>query len=211
MARTDKKLDQIVTNVPTAAIIGNGKSRLGYDLARFSPVGIDVYGCNALYREFSDISYPVPNWIVAVDNDMIAEIQSSNFPASRLLVPPPDECWEPAECNPCRPRMNAGMAAMKFAIVAGNKRLYCLGFDFLILDQMLSLSNIYDGTPNYGPATRANASDTPSRLHFLEWFMTQHKDVEFVFILPENVIVYQLFAKNATSVSIEEFSRRHVI
>jgi hypothetical protein len=194
--------------IQTAAIIGNGKSRIGYDLARFTPAGMSVYGCNALYREYYNKFYPVPDYIVAVDNDMIQEIRASgNFPQEKLLVPTTDECWEPAECNPCRPRMNAGMAAMKFAIESGAKRLYCLGFDFLIIDQYLALSNIYDGTANYGPTTRANADDTPGRLHFLEWFMTKYADVDFVFVLPAGAVVHQLFAKNSRFVPFDLFNQ----
>ena len=49
-------------------VIGNGESRIGYDLNKLRPFG-PIYGCNALYRDF------IPDVLVAVDVTMIKEIQ----------------------------------------------------------------------------------------------------------------------------------------
>lgn len=179
-----------------AAIIGNGTSRVGYDLRKFEVARVPVWGCNALYREYNPAAFDLPNYLVMVDDGIMREVNKSVFPKDRLVVPPYDERWEPKEANEYRPRMNAGMAAMKEAIKRGNKFLICLGFDFLIVEAAQSISNIYDGTLNYGPDTRANEHDNANRIKFLCWFMKQHKDVLFQFVYPSNTIVHTLFEAN---------------
>ena len=47
--------------------IGNGESRKGFDLNKLKPFG-KIYGCNALYREFS------PDVLVSVDHGIMHEI-----------------------------------------------------------------------------------------------------------------------------------------
>ena len=172
----------------TAFIIGNGTSREGFDLTRLKSYGT-IYGCNALYRDFPDHS--IPDFLVAIDDGIIAEIESSNFPSKRFVVPPIEERWEPSECNIGRPRSNAGMNAMREAIKAGHDQLICLGFDFLIGGKNQFLSNVYDGTENYGPDTRANAGDNPGRVNYLQWLVYKNPEVDFIFIYPdiENVNV----------------------
>lgn len=172
----------------TAFIIGNGTSRSDFDLKRLKPYGT-IYGCNALYRDFPDHS--IPDFLVAIDDGIIAEIEFSRFPSNRFIVPPIDERWEPSECNIGRPRSNAGMNAMREAIKAGHDQLICLGFDFLIGGKNQFLSNLYDGTENYGPDTRASAGDNPGRVNYLQWLVRKHPDVDFIFIYPdiENVTV----------------------
>ena len=166
----------------TAFIIGNGTSREGFDLTRLKSYGT-IYGCNALYRDFPDHS--IPDFLVAIDDGIIAEIESSNFPSKRFVVPPIEERWEPSECNIGRPRSNAGMNAMREAIKAGHDQLICLGFDFLIGGKNQFLSNVYDGTENYGPDTRANAGDNPGRVNYLQWLVSKNPEVDFIFIYPD--------------------------
>ena len=47
--------------------IGNGESRIGYDLEKLRPHG-RIYGCNAIYRDF------LPDVITAVDHGIMHEI-----------------------------------------------------------------------------------------------------------------------------------------
>lgn len=177
----------------TAFIIGNGTSRKGFDLKKLKPYGT-IYGCNALYRDFPDHS--IPDFLVAIDDGIITEIEGSDFPSKRFIVPPIDERWEPAECNIGRPRSNAGMNAMREAIKMEYNQLICLGFDFLIQDDKQLLSNIYDGSQNYGPSTRASAADNPGRVNYLQWLIRKNPDVDFIFIFPSGVTTLQLFGKN---------------
>jgi hypothetical protein len=177
----------------TAFIIGNGTSRKAFDLTRLKPYGT-VFGCNALYRDFPDNSFP--DFIVSIDDGIITEIEGSNFPSKRFIVPPIDERWEPAECNIGRPRSNAGMNAMREAIKMDHEQLICLGFDFLIQDDNQLLSNIYDGTDNYGESTRARARDNPGRVNYLEWLVRQHPEVDFIFIFPDIENVTKIVGEN---------------
>ena len=154
----------------TAFIIGNGTSRKGFDLTRLKPYGT-IFGCNALYRDFPD--YSIPDYLVAIDDGIITEIEHCDFPSKRVIFPPVDERWEPAECNIGRPRSNAGVNAMREAIKMGYNQLICLGFDFMIVNEKQSVSNIYHGTDNYGMDTRASAADNPGRIRYVQWLVNK--------------------------------------
>jgi hypothetical protein len=177
----------------TAFIIGNGTSRKGFDLARLKPYGT-VIGCNALYRDYPDHS--IPDFLVSIDDGIITEIEGSDFPSKRFIVPPMEERWEPAECNIGRPRSNAGVNAMREAIKMGHDQLICLGFDFLIDDAAQSVSNLYDGTDNYGMEVRANANDNPGRINYVAWLTRTNPDVDFIFIFPDGLTINAISGKN---------------
>jgi hypothetical protein len=177
----------------TAFIIGNGTSRKGFDLTRLKPYGT-IFGCNALYRDYPDFS--IPDFLVSIDDGIITEIEHSDFPSKRFIVPPMDERWEPSECNIGRPRSNAGVNAMREAIKMNHNQLICLGFDFLIADANQSVSNIYDGTDNYGMEVRANANDNPGRINYVAWLTRTNPDVDFIFIFPEGSSVNRIAGKN---------------
>lgn len=164
-----------------AFVIGNGASRSGVDLSTLAKKGV-LYGCNALYRDYAP-HYELPHFLVAIDDGMIAEIRASKFPKDRFIVPPYNERWEPAECNPARPRSNAGMAAMIEAIRRGAETIVGVGFDFLLSGQQ-SVSNLYDGTPNYGPETRAVELDNSGRARYLNWLACKNPNVDFYFAYP---------------------------
>jgi hypothetical protein len=56
----------------TVFCIGNGESRIGFDLEQLRPHG-KIYGCNALYRDFT------PDVLVAVDHGIIHEVYHSGY------------------------------------------------------------------------------------------------------------------------------------
>ena len=168
----------------TALIVGNGPSRKLFDLRKVCGDQTDsvVYGCNALYRDFKP-TYELPHFLVAIDDGMITEIESSTFPSSRVIIPSPDERWEPAEFNPSQPRSNAGMNAMEAAIRDGHEKIVCIGFDFLLCDRA-ALGNVYEDTDNYSDETRATQFDHRNRSRFLSWFCSKYDGTEFVFVYP---------------------------
>ena len=176
-----------------AFIIGNGESRRNFDLNDIKGVA-PIYGCNALYRDFS------PDWLVAVDEGVIDEINSSNFPKESTLFPRSKaEEYEPADMHPGRnryPRNNSGMYAMQRAIEKDHNVLLCLGFDFLINDSYLSCTNLFAGTKNYGAETHANFEDNAGRIRYLEWFARKNKDVVFIFVLEDLFPKVPIGAKN---------------
>jgi hypothetical protein len=80
--------------------------------------------------------------------------------------------------------IGSGMNAIIEAIRSGHTDIYCLGFDFLLMDANSSVSNLYDGTPNYGPDTRASFYDNPGRMNYLYWLIKKHPEVNFHFVFP---------------------------
>ena len=176
-----------------AFIIGNGESRRSFDLNDIKSVA-PIFGCNAIYRDFS------PDWLVAVDEGVIDEISSSNFPIEYTLFPRSKaEEYEPADMHPGRnryPRNNSGMYAMQRAIEKDYNVLLCLGFDFLINDSYLSCTNLFAGTKNYGAETRANFEDNAGRISYLEWFARKNKDIVFIFVLEDLFPKVPIGAKN---------------
>ena len=197
-----------------AYIIGNGESRKSFDLMILNGKGT-VFGCNALYRDFKYNQYVLPHYLVAIDDAMITEIESSDFPSKRVLVPPEDEKWEPVRLhwgnsasknwNPARPRSNAGMNAILEAIKMGYKSLYIFGFDFLVVDENTALSNVYNGTDCYGLDTRANLQDTRNRLNYLGWIIEENQDVSFTFCYPREVINTGIYTPQASNVRVQDF------
>ena len=176
-----------------AFIIGNGESRRSFDLNDIKSVA-PIFGCNAIYRDFS------PDWLVAVDEGVIDEISSSNFPIEYTLFPRSKaEEYEPADMHPGRnryPRNNSGMYAMQRAIEKDYNVLLCLGFDFLITDSYLSCTNLFAGTKNYGAETHANFEDNAGRIRYLEWFARKNKDIVFIFVLEDLFPKVPIGAKN---------------
>lgn len=161
-----------------AFIIGNGPSRKGFDLNLLKNHGT-VFGCNALYRDFD------PDYLVAIDEEIIKEIKASKFPKKRFIVPPEIEQWEDPEYNPYRRfRSNAGVNAMLEAVKKGYKELYCLGFDFMIRDPKVALGNLYDGTNAYGIETRTRYDDNLNRVKYMTFLASKYSSTQFKFVVP---------------------------
>jgi len=161
-----------------AFVIGNGTSRLGFNLRQLIGLG-QIYGCNALYREYAP-NYDLPDYLIAIDDGMIEEIQNSDFPKNRFIIPPLSERWEPKECNPNQPRSNAGINAMIEAIRHGATIVIGLGFDFMLNDVGQSVSNAFDGTINYDPKNRARYEDNSGRVRYLNWLVSNNPTVDFL-------------------------------
>ena len=180
-----------------AFIIGNGTSRFEFDLMSIKDAGT-VFGCNAIYRDFKKESYVLPHYLIAIDPGITTEIECSDFPAKRVIIPPLEEQWEPAVVNPNRPRSNAGTNAALEAMKMGHKQLIFIGFDFLQVhkDTTQSISNMYDGTDNYGMDTRARPSDNFGRISYLQWIVRENPDVTFIFAYPETQFKFPVFGDN---------------
>ena len=177
-----------------AFIIGNGVSRKPIDLHQLKNEGT-IFGCNALYRDFPDYDY-----LISIDNEIIDEV-TVEAKDERLIIPPEAERWE---LNGSGKRSNAGMNAMLEAIRRNHKKLYCLGFDFLVRGD-ISTDNIYKNSFAYGPLTHASQSDNFNRTKYLEWFAGQNKTTSFTFVLPSNTKYYSLNAPNITGITVEKF------
>lgn len=183
----------------TAFIIGNGKSREAFDLSSLKPFG-KIYGCNALYRDFE------PDYLVAIDEAITEEIRASNFPKEKFIHPPFEEQFENPEFNPfTRLRSNAGMNAMIEALRHGHRELICIGFDFIIQND-LALSNMYDGTNAYELKTRTSLQDGLRRSLYLNWFAKKNYVAQFKMILPriKQLKIHQLSSPNIRGMFLDE-------
>ena len=204
----------------SAYVIGNGNSREKFNLDDLKDRG-KVFGCNALYRDYVDKEYILPDYLVAIDVAIIKEIEDSDFPKDRFINPPEHEKWEPVELhwkgsgtpdwNLARPRSNAGMNAIKEAIKKGYTSVYILGFDFLVVNEEIAMSNLFHGTTCYGPETRANINDTRGRMNYLGWMIEQNPDVKFCFCYPENIIKSGVYTPEADNVSILNFNELNTL
>ena len=185
-----------------AFIIGNGPSREGFDLNILKGHGT-IYGCNALYRDFD------PDYLVAIDDDIIKEIKKSKFPKNKFIVPPLEEQFEDPEYNPYRRyRSNAGVNAMLEAIKSRHSVLYCFGFDFMIRNPDVSLGNLYDGTNAYGPETRTRYEDNINRIKYMTFLANKYSRVDFKFVVPKygNKDQYHILnAKNVSGMFYDKF------
>ena len=109
-----------------AFVLGNGTSRQAVDLNKLKERGI-VYGCNALYREFT------PHHLIAVDPKMIYEINLAKYEGATYFENP--HGW------------SSGPTAIWLASNMEHETIYLLGFDFKGVDG--SINNVYAGTQNY--------------------------------------------------------------
>lgn len=171
----------------TAYIIGNGVSRKNFNLESLRGLG-KIFGCNALYRDFD------PDYLVAIDDKIIKEITEFYHNKNQCIFPPEEERYEPPDVygltSGPTPRSNAGIVAMQYAIKMGFKQLKCLGFDFLVVDNDVATSNIYENTNAYDAQTKTSLSDTRNRMRFLGWLIEKNPNIEFVFMYPKNTKIY---------------------
>lgn len=184
-----------------AIIVGNGKSRSSIELESLVGQGT-IFGCNALYRDFDYWDF-----LIAIDERMEREILTTEKRmVGQVIFPPQDERWEDKRYSPNRRRSNAGMNAMLEAIRRDHNILYCLGFDFL-LEGDISVGNVYKGSTNYEPNTQSNQNDIFFRIKYLEWFVNQHRDVHFIFVIPDNAKTtkYGIDADNLKAMKISTF------
>lgn len=166
-----------------AYIIGNGPSRSEIDLRELKGKGT-IYGCNALYRDYPQ--FDIPDYLVAIDDIIIDEIDNSLFPSDRFIKPPEEDRFEDNKYNPLvRNRSNAGMNAMTEAVKAGHDKIYCFGFDFMLKTADRSLGNIYEGSPGYGRETRSRYIDNINRVNYMTYVAKKHPSANFVFVVPE--------------------------
>ena len=127
-------------------MLGNGVSRSGIDLTNLNRHG-KIYGCNALYREFS------PDHLIAVDAKMILEIVQSKYHLKNLVWTNPNgTTTKISNINLLNPHLgwSSGPTALHLSSTHGYSEIYILGFDYMGLGENNSVvNNLYAGTPNY--------------------------------------------------------------
>ena len=130
----------------TAFIIGNGKSRIDFDLETLNTIPSDIYGCNALYRDFE------PTFLIVVDRHMYQEVLNNGFIDKSIVYSNhANKTRYGGECHiiPNNPFKGAGPTATHIAVHDGHTDLYLLGFDCA---EDSADNNVYTDTQNYNTA-----------------------------------------------------------
>ena len=131
-----------------AFVLGNGISRKKIDLNQLHSHG-PIYGCNALYREFT------PNVLVATDRPIATAIQESDYAKHNTFY-----TRRPLDGRGAHPVPSAyfgyssGPIACALAAQDRHTPIYMLGFD-MGPDKNQQFNNVYAGTEFYKPPTAA--------------------------------------------------------
>ena len=193
-----------------AVIIGNGPSRLEFDLQNLKKhsglLGINTvqtYGCNALYRDFT------PDFLIATGNNgIVKEIADSAFTADNIVYTNSIHLLEhPGKFYliPYDPYADAGTAAAYIAAFDGHKKIYLLGFDGHDFEG--HNSNIYADTNGYDPKWDFEIEDE-KWIHNRVQLCNVYNDVDFVWVTPHgrNTMPEKLkWVKNYRQISHRDF------
>lgn len=129
-----------------AFVLGNGRSRLAVDPARLAEIG-PVYGCNALYREFT------PTVLIATDEPIARAIQESRYAVkNRFYTRKPLPGLGAHRIPQKYFGFSSGPAAVGIAALDGVRHIYLLGFD-LGPTESGGFNNIYADTEFYKKST----------------------------------------------------------
>jgi hypothetical protein len=125
-----------------AFVLGNGISRKTVAPASLQPLG-KIYGCNALYREFT------PDVLVATDRPIATAIQESGYAhANCFYTRRPIDGLGARRVPALYFGYSSGPIATAVAALDGHRRIYLLGFD-MGPDKNQQFNNVYAGTEFY--------------------------------------------------------------
>lgn len=171
----------------TAFVIGNGPSRLKYNLDLFNgqhggAVGIrsvgQSYGCNMLFKDFT------PTFLICANEEICDKIAKTNYCEENIV-------YSTRKCivkhsglfhlYPHWQQMYAGPAAVRLACADGHKRVFMIGFDFY----NEATTHLYPAmTKSYKPISSPEAINPPLVNQLRSIFET-YEDVEFYHVQPE--------------------------
>jgi hypothetical protein len=186
----------------TAFVLGNGISRKSIDHTQLKDKGT-IYGCNALYREFS------PDYLIAVDTKMVIEINREKYQHSHEVWTNPNRSYHQLTgfnfFNPSK-GWSSGPTALWLASTHDTQTIYIIGFDYEGVDE--KLNNIYADTENY------KKSDDRATYHG-NWLKqtcitcNKYPEKRYIRVLGENAFIPKEFLKinNLEHVSTEEFKK----
>lgn len=141
-----------------ALVIGNGKSRLQFDLQQLQEL-FTTYGCNALYRDF------IPDYLISMDFAMVHEILESKVHYKTKFYTQYDskvanriKNGEPIYyATQDKWIGDSGSGALRLACMNKHSIVYMIGFDYT--DNNKHQDNVYCGTKNYAPGPVYNGGD----------------------------------------------------
>ena len=178
-----------VLNVHTttqAIAIGNGESRLGFDLRHIAnhkggilaKDKLQSYGCNGLFRDFT------PDFLVAVGGIIIEEIANSGYTENNIVYTNAQYILQyPGKFYviPQNLTYDAGALAVYMACFDGHKKVYMLGFDQNQETQLVN--NVYKNTNGY-PTSDTSENNTSFWASTLTNIMQAYPNVDFVRVMP---------------------------
>lgn len=158
-------------------VLGNGKSRLDFDLQKISQYG-KTYGCNALYRDF------IPDVLVSVDPGITTELTRADIPNKTRHYTRKPQHEKSTELTEFMHRgFSSGPIAGKIASMDGCSTVFLIGFDFSSADG--EFNNVYAGTPNY----KSLGSEPTTYVNWVSQFKRIFKDYpncKYYRILPDH-------------------------
>lgn len=186
----------------TAFVLGNGISRQGISLPQLQSLG-KVYGCNALYREFT------PDVLVATDRPIAAAIQESGYAKTNRFYtrrPLPDLGAQTVLYEYYG--YSSGPIAVGIAARDQHHKIYLLGFD-LGPTQNQRFNNLYAGTEFY-KAVDANPTYTGNWIKQLCRVARDYPQVKFYRVCGETTAaIPDLNAlPNMFSLDLDSFKNR---
>lgn len=168
-----------------AVAIGNGTSRLGFNLNLIKNhkggiLGVNKlqsYGCNALYRNFA------PDFLVANGEKIITEIANSGYADDNIVYAHADAILShPGRFYliPQNVYIDAGALAAYIACFDGHKKVFLLGYDQY--PDASPTNNVYTGTNGYPSA--AEIQNCEFIVKSLVNVVQTYEDVDFVRVMP---------------------------
>jgi hypothetical protein len=184
-----------------AFVLGNGTSRLKLNHNTLLTKGT-VYGCNALYREFS------PHFLIAVDVKMVNEIVSAGYHKKHPVWTNHNKgIINKNYLNFFNPHKgwSSGPTALWFAASQGHAHIFIFGFDYQGLNG--KLNNVYADTFNYKKSTDS-ATFHGNWLNQTEKVIKDFKNTFFYRVVDSKAYVpNQLNLENLSHISFEEFEK----
>ncbi len=164
-----------------AIVIGNGISRLDFNLlyiknhtgGLYGSRALQTYGCNALYRDFN------PDFLIATGNEIIKEISDSGYTENNIVYTDADSLLRYPDkfyLIPYNSYVDAGTTAAYIAAFDGHKKVYLIGFDGH--HSINFNNNVYADTYGYQSKT-SNVIDD-SWIYAQSMLFSTYNDTEFV-------------------------------
>ena len=186
----------------TAFILGNGLSRKNINLDLLKQQG-QVYGCNALYREFT------PDVLIATDTPIATQIQESGYPkTNKFYTRRPINGLGALALPSNYSGYSSGPNALGLACVDGHRNIYLLGFDMGPSKNNL-FNNIYADTEFYKTSAHP-PTFAKNWVKQVKKIMTDYKSVRFTRVQgPTTAPIIELDSiPNLTHLDLDTFTDR---
>lgn len=152
-------------------VIGNGKSRVGFNLDVLDKHDVLVFGCNALYRDFR------PDILFARDSAMIEEIKANYDGDLAEFKKPHVSFWDQKVEIP-QEMVLTGSVALWCMCHMPISDIFLLGFDPYPIGED-GKNNVYTSTQNYGTLAEKAGPRTTQCIKDLQFVFSNFKDKNF--------------------------------